>query len=370
MCSTMLFYSRQRKLVLLLLSSLFFFARCVSVRYITYVNSVYNGGICHSISSALPNRVEILGLDTLDNIQIAKLLDQRNSSKMSSKVYAMSWYLHRLVDTHNKTFTDNDIILFFDGADTLFINQSNRTTENLIDSFLKLDQPRSIIFAAERNCHPRHPPTICTELLLRKMDAISNQSSFRFVNSGLWIARYSVATRFIDKWIELMEYQHGKRDDQLAIHDYILRKEKNSSFFDIDVVLDRNCSIFQTSHLTEFSKGDWYAPNYEVMGPFMRADGAIFNSETATFPQFLHFNGIKIFMPHVAYELKIKAGPLVSKPTPTRESTKRGNQYDSSPTSDVTMSVAITTTQRCAFYDQKYPILRPSCLAKNISFGC
>ena len=364
-------------LLWLLYLSLLVHTLCASIRYITYVNSVYNGGICYTISSAIFTNVgvEILGLGTLENHQIAKLLEERNASKVSSKVYAVFWYLHRLVDTNNKTFADNDIIVFFDGADTLHINHNNRTTETLIDSFLKLERPHSIIFSAERNCHPRHPSTICNELNSRNLDVISNQSSFRFVNSGGWIARYNVAIRFIDKWIELMEEQQGKRDDQLAIHDYILRKDKNSSFLDIDVVLDRHCSIFQTSHLTAFSMGDWYAPNYDVMGPFMRADGIIYNSETATFPLFLHFNGIKFFMPQVlkimTYALKTKAA-LDSNTTTLPSTGSNRSHNDSSLTMTMSMSRSVATAdhQLCAFYEQNYPILRPSCMAKNISFGC
>ena len=301
---TKCFFASMALALLLSLLSILVYTLCISIRYITYVNSVYNGGICYSIFSAALKglEVEILGLGALENPPIARLLEQKNASKMSSKVYAVYWYLHQSADTNNKTFADDDIIVFFDGADTLHINHHNHnsTTERLMDSFSKLEQPHSIIFSAERNCHPRHPSTICNELYARKWEVMSNQSSFRFVNSGGWIARYHVAIRFLDLWIELMEQQHGKRDDQLAIHDYILRKEKNVSYGDINIILDRNCTIFQTSHLTAFSMGDWYAPEYDVKGPFMRVDGVVYNSETDTFPLLLHFNGIKFFMSQVS----------------------------------------------------------------------
>lgn len=315
-------------LLAFMLLSLLVYTQCVSIRYITYVNDVYNGGICHSISSAALKHVEveILGLGSHEKYQIARLLEERNASKMSSKVYAVYWYLHQSADTNNKTFADDDIIVFFDGADTLHVNHQNRITERLSDSFLKLEHPHSIVFSAERNCHPRHPSIICNELYVRKLDVISNQSSFCFVNSGGWIARYSVAIRFLDIWIELLEQQQGKRDDQLAIHDYILRKEKNISYGDINIILDRNCTIFQTSHLTAFSMGDWNDPEYDVKGPYMRADGIVYNSETSTFPLFLHFNGIKFFMSQVSETLKSSY--------PIKFSVKESRSFsDSQPTS-------------------------------------
>ena len=319
----------------------------VRVRYITYINSIYSAGICFFVRSAISSGIatEILGLHEHDNIEINNLLRERNASRYVSKVYAVSWYLNRFIDTNHVKFEDDDIILFLDGADTLHVNE-NTTEGRLVEKFLKLEQGRSVIFSAERQCYPRS--TLCN-LLSSHFDETSNQSTFRYVNTGGWIARHGIAKRFVKKWIELIEEQQGKREDQLAVHNYIFRKKLNDSFFDIDVVLDRQCTIFQTSHLTSFSMGDWNVPVYNVIGPYLRADGFIFNSETTSFPLFLHFNGIKFFLSRVADESKAKSVSF-------KKFGRCGN--------------TLRISRPCALYSTKYPILLSSCFAKNVSIGC
>ena len=139
-----------------------------------------------------------------------------------------------------------------------------------------------------------------------------------------------------------------KREDQLAVHDYIYKKTLNRAYADIEVLLDKKCLIFQTSHLTEFSMGDWNLPNNDGFGPYIKSDGVILNSETNSTPLFLHFNGIKFFLPQVFRSLESNSTLLINTVNPL---TRDG------------LNVS------CNYYNQTYSRLLYDCSLHNV-FMC
>jgi hypothetical protein len=224
------------------------------------------------------------------------------------KVFIMHKYLE-LVQASGDA-RDDDVVIFNDGFDVLYTPNSRK----LVETFASIEKPNTVLFAAERTCFPKE----CKEQEVG--------STFRYVNSGDYIARFPVALRLLRTWVEVMRLEGDDAEDQTAVHEMILghgnNKEEKAGPFQmttvhetlktkygpqfqpVDIALDTKCVVFQTGMQTKLSDGTWKdAPSATEgklkQGPYLRpSDGVIFNTETKTEPLFVHFNGERFwFMP-------------------------------------------------------------------------
>lgn len=281
----------------------------------TFMDKMSNYG-CASVRSAITSHtnVTVFGLsETLHRANGDRYHGFRYKGDKIKKVFIMHKYLESLQSTGDSR--DDDIIIFNDGFDVLYTPNS----QNLVDSFQKIEKPNTVLFAAERTCFPKE----CKEQDVG--------STFRYVNSGDYIARFPVALRLLRTWVEVMRLEGEDAEDQTAVHEMILGrgnnkqekagpfkmdsvyavlKQMDSKFEPVNIALDSNCAVFQTGMKTKLSDGTWKtaptdADNELKKGPYLRPDGVIYNTETRSEPLFVHFNGERFwFMPveQVFYE--------------------------------------------------------------------
>ena len=279
----------------------------------TFMDKVSNYG-CASLRSAMMSgtNVTVFGLsDTLHRANGDRYHGFRYTGDKIKKVYIMHKYLELLSASGDGR--DDDIIVFNDGFDVLYTPNSFK----LVETFKSIEKPNTALFAAERTCFPKE----CKE----QDDGLKKASSFKYVNSGDYIARFPVALRLLRTWVEVMRLEGGDAEDQTAVHEMILGrgnnkqekagpfkmetvfatlKSKDAKFEPVEIALDTGCVVFQTGMKTKLSDGTWKdaptARDSELkQGPYLRpADGVIYNTETKSEPLFIHFNGERFwFMP-------------------------------------------------------------------------
>ena len=278
------------------------------VFFFTFMDKLSNYG-CASLRSAMMSgtNVTVFGLSsTLHRANGDRYHGFGYKGDKIKKVFIMHKYLELLYSA--KDYRDDDIILFNDGFDVLYTPSLGA---RFVEAFKSIEAPNTAIFAGERTCWPDN----CEELNVT--------STFKYVNSGNYVARFPVALRLLRTWVEVMRLEGDEAEDQTAVHQMIrghgknsktgrfdmktvfeTLKGKDSSFSPVDIKLDTQCIVFQTGMRTKLSDGTWKdAPTPEQQGfsqgPYLRVqDGVIYNTETKTLPLLIHFNGERAwFMP-------------------------------------------------------------------------
>ena len=253
------------------------------VYFTTYLSEIGSNPVqCSSIRSALTSGVELI---ILGNGEPGRVVDVKHFDievkvqQCAKKPYLLAEYLEKF----SSTFKEDDIIVFNDGSDVLY----STNPQKLEEQFVKMEKNDTVIFSTERNCFP--PP--CRE------PSKEVTSSFRYLNAGGWIARYKVAVKFLANWIHTMEFEKvATRDDQRSLQKLLL-----GNFDDVHIDLDFNCLIFQSAYQTKFVYGNWTVP--DTRGPYLNANGIVYNTETNSTPHFCHFNGDKTNVVQIENEI-------------------------------------------------------------------
>ena len=241
-----------------------------NVHFITYLASVNSQFQCTSLRSAISRGIVL---------KVFGLKDGENEIKGSSNP---SLLLRHLKESETNSFVDDDIIVFNDGSNVLY----RGTASDVERAFIKVEHADTVLFSAEKSCWPgkggcAEPPSGVT-------------SSFKYAKTSGFIARYKTLMKFLEAWVKVIESKpFGSDDEQLALHQYMLAKGDLSARVQIEI--DSNCTIFQTTKDTNLDTSKWSTP--DAKGPYMRtADGVMFNSETNTEPLIYHFNNLNVRM--------------------------------------------------------------------------
>ena len=227
---------------------------------------------CSSLRTALSRRlgVTIIGLSEGNNRTNA----YGDTSMHQEEPYMIMEHFDKVSD---QTYKDDDIIVF-NRRDVLYATDSSQ----LEIAFLRTEKIDTILFAAERECWPpdaagcREPPR-------------DVKSSYKYLFSGGWVARYKVARDFMQLYIEALASIPVSlgRYEQRALHGYTLRTAgKLELYLDIDY----NCTIFQTSTKSLLAGKEWWLSPDQKDGPYMQPDGKVSNLETNSYPLLYHFN--------------------------------------------------------------------------------
>lgn len=131
-----------------------------------------------------------------------------------------------LVRGHLTSLPDEDIVLFCDGYDVMFVDD----LQTIKDRFFGFDC--DILFAAERNCWPQ--PILAAQFPM-------TSSPYKYLNSGLYIGKVGMLKQFLNEAIA------DEHDDQLWMQKRFL------SVSDINVKLDYEGYIFQCDDDVSFN---------------------------------------------------------------------------------------------------------------------
>ena len=215
------------------------------------------------------------------------------SDPRASKPIAMQRFL-----THDRALKEHDIVLFADAYDVLYTARLDLgKITHLMQNVASRPWNSSVLFSAERNCSPymdffgtneTRPGGALECARLAK----GTHTSFRYINSGSWVASVTMARQFVDAWVSELERDGVAASDQECVHK--LRDK-------LPVFIDQDCKLFQTGWGTplEGTKTffrrrpwrSWVLPNCTVH-----------NTETGTQPSVIHFNGDKRnFMPAATF---------------------------------------------------------------------
>ena len=246
-----------------------------SVHFITYLSDFGRADPCSSVHSVISSGIDlnIVGspIPSFENLS-----SHTAATNLSAEVRPML-FLKYLQD-RRADFSNDDIIVFSDVESALYATNAS----HLGNVFTKIELNKTILFAADRVCWSSAGdcPVVPSEV----------KSSYRFPNSGGWIARYSVALQFLSVWGEIqMKLPQTSRHDQTALYQFLMQKGKHDE--SVAVAVDYNCVIFQTLE----SMGEkWAEANDKT--PYMRPNGVLYNPQTHSEPHIYIFNGNRSFM--------------------------------------------------------------------------
>jgi hypothetical protein len=144
------------------------------------------------------------------------------------------WESHKLKDlnlyNYLKSLNDDDIIVFTDGYDTLFLSDE----KEILTKFYK--QNCDILFSAEVNCYP--------DQKLAKQYKESN-TKYKYLNSGGFIGYAKVILRVYEQYLFSKKGSNiDFSDDYKWSNQYVWTKIFLQKGFNIK--LDYDCEIFQT----------------------------------------------------------------------------------------------------------------------------
>jgi len=220
-----------------------------------------------------------------------------NHNMKSLKVHVVLKFLEHATATG--MIRNQDLIVFSDGTDTLYtLKAKNKVAERFFA--MDLNPKNTVLFSAERGCYPNY----CI------FDSTIN-STYKYPNSGQWIARKDVAVWLLRSWLQVMKTECFDADDQLAIHEmrrgYVIdacenmrvemkeidalvqKKYPNEAHRGVLVAIDTNCKIFQSMYGRPVANS---TESHKVAsGPYFSKSQVLKNSETKTEPLFAHFNG-------------------------------------------------------------------------------
>jgi hypothetical protein len=202
-----------------------------------------------------------------------------------------AWTTHRLKDFYLKRYLEHtpseEIILFTDGYDTLFLCPENE----IMEKYRMFSA--HVVFAAEKNCWP------CQDLSERYPPSTS---PFRFLNSGGFIGKTEVLLFLLNK-MSLDNKSIGHDEPYSWSNQYCWTSIflENCEF----ISLDYNCSLFlelSTDFKTLFPKGIRGGVNRQseelskeeqqrLNDELILKNGRVSAIKTNTTPSHIHFNG-------------------------------------------------------------------------------
>lgn len=215
----------------------------------------------------------------------------RYDLELITLIHPTEWGSHRLKDIYLKEFlkgqTPDQIVLFSDGYDTVFVNDST----DIYNRYLGICREAQILISAEVNCYP--DPSITQNY--PELD-----TSYRFVNSGGIIGRAGDLLRALTK------IESHLRDTRFGwSNQYLWSKLYLGG--DLPMKLDSKCSFFQTMSSSMESTNSFVRAcqmeNWEVAHEILDAEvanlvedfdispKAVFNKHTYSEPLHIHFNG-------------------------------------------------------------------------------
>ena len=257
----------------------------ISLHVVTYADHA-TPQLCASARSAARQRIRLRVLD-------ATGLKLKLSDPRAIKPIAMQRFL-----MHDKRLKDDDLVLFADAYDVLYTALLNSgAIVDLMEAVTDRPWNSTVLFSAERNCSPymdffgtneTRPGGAkeCARL------ASGTHTSFKYINSGSWVASVAMARQFLAAWVGELERDGVSASDQECVHK--LRDR-------LPVFIDQDCKLFQTGWGTPlegtktfFRRRPWRS--------WVLSNCTVHNTETGTHPSVIHFNGDKRnFMPAATY---------------------------------------------------------------------
>ncbi|PWK16674.1 hypothetical protein LV89_04840 [Arcicella aurantiaca] len=211
-------------------------------------------------------------------------------------LHTSEWSTHRNKDLYLKsyllTLPKNEIILFTDGYDTIFIGGEKQILKRY-----ELVSPESgIVISTEKYCSPDSSLTNLYPLV---------RTQYRFLNSGGIIGKVSDILELLEKVSVLNSENENIVSNQYKWSNQYLWTQVFLKEKDLNIKLDINCELFQTIP-NSIESGYKYAivSNIKerekmiinsidtILSEFMMNDGiTIKNISTNTYPIHLHFCG-------------------------------------------------------------------------------
>jgi hypothetical protein len=238
--------------------------------------------------------IEILGIDTHE-------WDVTKDHKLR-KLYA----LNKFVTQVEQTVRVDDLVLFCDASDVVFF-EGAAAIINAYNNVINSSQSDNVVvFGAERSCWPYMNGNDKDERMKGGRDVCQkypteNASTFKFLNSGLYMSTFGGARNLLAKAMEILEQRPGM-DDQLLFHRIFLAQHGQEADKYVlqspTIILDTKCILFQNGHKTFLEHHEKWVKT-DRSGPFYNTtSGRIFNTESGTEPLVAHFNGRKTnFLP-------------------------------------------------------------------------
>ena len=152
------------------------------VHFITYLSSFAGADSCSSVHSVISSGIDLKIVGS-QNHNIRQLPTYIATTNLSAEIRPIH-FLKYLQDWKDD-FRKDDIIVFSDVESALYATNAS----HLEKAFSKVERRNTILFAADRVCWPSVGG--CPQL------SSGVQSHYKFPNSGGWIARYSVAMKFL-----------------------------------------------------------------------------------------------------------------------------------------------------------------------------
>ena len=180
-----------------------------------------------------------------------------------------------LLEDYLSETNDEEIVLFTDGNDAVFMSQENE----ILQKFKNMNS--DLVFSTEMTCWP-------DTSLAEKHPHIS-VSPYKYLNSGGFIGKAGC----IKQQLKDIDYETSnyKRSNQYI---WMQRYFKNSD----KISLDTNCEIFSTFTPKEnFPDSTQHYPQYFAIidewfyTNFITDNSRIFNKTTGTWPCHIHLNG-------------------------------------------------------------------------------
>lgn len=206
----------------------------------------------------------------------------------------LDWKSHRNKDNSLKNYLQellpNEIILFTDGYDTIFIENENK----ILERYKQVTNNTKILIAAEINCYPAH-------YLANYYPSV--KSPFKYLNSGGFIGSVEQILKVLNDlenahlWMNESEYNIFQWSNQYLWTLAYLRRNQ-------EIMLDTNCILFQslavdtTTSQQQLSlvekkrqiKSFSIKKMNELLTDFKIRNGKVFNKSTQSYPVHLHFN--------------------------------------------------------------------------------
>ncbi len=236
-----------------------------SIHIITYASHAgKDDRFCRTIESAIRNEIDLV---VLGWGQRWKGLPQKLEAAL----------------TYSKTLPKEDVIMFVDAFDVLFIDSAER----ILDTYLQVKAPK-LLFAAECGCWP--VKISCFTRYPR------SPTTYRYLNSGTWMGRVEDS---IDMLTKLMK-RAGKGELAFIANDQRLCSDMYESGGS-KIRLDHYAAIFQSMHATLGPPLPYCNPIEDLVLEKVgvgrgtssnNGSRALFrNRRTGTRPLVFHFNG-------------------------------------------------------------------------------
>jgi hypothetical protein len=204
------------------------------------------------------------------------------------------WKSHRIKDNSLKKYLEklqpDEIVLFSDGYDTLFIGNE----DEILERYEKVTDYKTVLIAAEINCYP-------ASLFAEKYPKV--EGPYKYVNSGGFIGRIEQIVQLLDDieninlWAEDFDEKIFEWSNQYLWTWAYLKQRQH-------ITLDTNCVLFQCFSVdTTTSQQQLSLVNQkrqiksftikkmdEILENFTVKKDEVYNKITQSYPIHLHFN--------------------------------------------------------------------------------